>query len=170
MPPEGKKGPNATYTRFRWVVAGAYPTRKKGESSFLEVQKELKKVQQEASSLKVTDEAKVLARRDACPLIKFGELETVETAMLSSNQRLEKLITEWIEAERFDPVELKNTKTVQEEYIKEKLKKGGESVKMEDISSHARGERMNPTSRTTESTWWKTSSDWKEVSTGGTRG
>ena len=123
-PPKGKKGPDATYTPFGWVVAGAYPSSKKGERSLLEVQKELKKVQQEASNLKVTDEAEVLARRDACLLIKFGELKTSETTMLTSNQRLEKLVTEWIEAERFDPGELKNTKTLEEEYIKEKLEKG----------------------------------------------
>ncbi len=42
-PPRGKKGHDATYTPFGWVVAGAYPSNKKRESNLLEVQKELKK-------------------------------------------------------------------------------------------------------------------------------
>ncbi len=72
----------------------------------------------------MTDEAEMLTQRDACLFIKFGELETFETDMLTSNQRLEKLITEWIEAERFDPGELKNKKTLDRGKVYKKMEKG----------------------------------------------
>ncbi len=123
-PPKGVKGPDATYTPFGWVVAGAYPSKEGEENNLMEIQQELKRVQEESLQMTVTKEAETLAKRDICFFLKFGELENSETNMLTSDQRLERLITKWIEAEHFDPGELKTTKTLEEEYIKEKLEKG----------------------------------------------
>ncbi len=106
------------------MVAGAYPSKKEGESNLMEVQEELRRVQEGALQVTVTKEAEALARRDICFFLRLGELEHSETTMLTNDQRLEKLITKWIEAKHFDPGELKNIKTLEEEYIKEKLERG----------------------------------------------